>query len=157
MSKDKDFGKWLDTRAAKRRKEGAHRRPEDLVRDKDGITIDMIAAILSLLLTIISVVGSLVFLRYSLGRDILQVGGIEILYHCEDDSLNTGQVAQTGINLEDTAGGLQIQEMGNVNPFSKGGKKDSSKMVSIVMYACMAIVAVAVIIFGGRLLLKLIQ
>ena len=88
--------------------------------------------------------------------DILQVGGIEILYHCDDDSLSTGQVAQTGINLEDTAGGLQIQQMENVSPLSKGGgNKDKSKAVTFALYGFLALAAVIVIVFAFRLVLKL--
>ena len=56
--------------------------------------------------------------------DMLQVGGIEILYHSDDEDGGTGQTAATGINLEDTAGGSQIQDLGNVDPFKIRKQKE---------------------------------
>jgi pSer/pThr/pTyr-binding forkhead associated (FHA) protein len=88
--------------------------------------------------------------------DMLQVGGIEILYHCDDESLATGQSAQTGIDLENTAGGLQMQDLGNVSPLKKGGKKSSSKAITIAIYVTIGIVVLVVLIAGGKLLLKML-
>ncbi len=87
--------------------------------------------------------------------DMLQVGGIEILYHSDDEDHGEGQNATTGINLEDTAGGLQIQDLGNVDPFKKGNKKGNSKIVKIVLTATFSILGLIVLLFLGKLILKM--
>lgn len=88
--------------------------------------------------------------------DILQVGGIEVLYHSDEDVAVAPKKAATGINLEDTAGGLQIQEMSNVNPFSKGAKKQSGKLATVVMYLSLGLLALLVLYFAGKLVLSLL-
>ena len=87
--------------------------------------------------------------------DILQVGGIEIMYHCEDEAVTSSQSSNTGINLEDTAGGLQIQDMGNVNPLSKKGQKSDGKKANIVIYGFIGVMGLIVIILAIVLIMKM--
>ncbi len=87
--------------------------------------------------------------------DILQVGGIEIMFHCDDEAVTSGQNSQTGINLEDTAGGLQIQELENVNPFKKGAKKSDGKKANLVLYSVISGLGLIVLILTFILLRKL--
>ncbi len=91
-----------------------------------------------------------------LHSDILQVGEIEVMYHNEDENVSAGQNAQTGINLEDTAGGLQIQDMGNVNPLKKGATAGDGKKARLVIYALIALLAIIVAVLAGTFILKLL-
>jgi pSer/pThr/pTyr-binding forkhead associated (FHA) protein len=83
--------------------------------------------------------------------DMLQVGGIEILYNSDDEAVSEDQGVDTGINIEDSAGGLQIQEMGNVNPFKKE-KNNVAKAVSIAIFSVLGLI---VLLFLGKLLVKM--
>ncbi len=65
--------------------------------------------------------------------DILQLGGIEILYDCDDKTVTTVLRTQTGINLHGEEVGLStVKKMDNVSPFAKqscGGKKTSRAVI----------------------------
>lgn len=68
--------------------------------------------------------------------DILQLGGIEILYDCDDKAVTTVLRTQTGINLHGEQVGLStVRKMDNISPFAKqgGGKKSSAVVLSIVI------------------------
>ncbi len=88
--------------------------------------------------------------------DILQIGVIEIMYHSEEDTLNTKSSAQTGINLEDSAGGLKMNQMENVSPLKRGVKKSDGKKANIVMYMIIGVLAIPVVILTIYLILKLL-
>jgi len=68
--------------------------------------------------------------------DILQVGGVELLFDCDDKSVTTVIRTQTGINLGQ--GDLDVStvtRMKNFSPFAKDEKKEkqSQKFVLIVV------------------------
>jgi pSer/pThr/pTyr-binding forkhead associated (FHA) protein len=89
-----------------------------------------------------------------MNSDILQIGGIEIMFDCEDQSTTSAVATQTGINLEETAGGMAVEDMGNFSPFSGKNKKgaDNPKVKMIVTGV---IVLLAVVVgFLGFLLAK---
>lgn len=68
--------------------------------------------------------------------DILQVGGIEILFDCDDKSMTSVIKTQTGINLHGAELGVStVNKMENFDPFAKDGKKEgkSSKMILAVV------------------------
>lgn len=68
--------------------------------------------------------------------DILQVGGIEILFDCDDKSMTSVIKTQTGINLHGADLGVStVNQMENFDPFAKGGSKEgkSSKMILAVV------------------------
>ena len=68
--------------------------------------------------------------------DILQVGGIEILFDCDDKSMTSVIKTQTGINLHGAELGVStVNQMENFDPFAKDGKKEgkSSKMILAVV------------------------
>jgi pSer/pThr/pTyr-binding forkhead associated (FHA) protein len=69
--------------------------------------------------------------------DILQLGGIEILYDCDDKTVTTVLRTQTGINLHGEEVGLStVKKMDNVSPFAKqggSGKKSSAVVISVVI------------------------
>ncbi len=65
--------------------------------------------------------------------DILQVGGIEILFDCEDKSVSTALKTQTGINLEGTQVGVStVKKMENFSPYSVSKAHDKTKHAVIV-------------------------
>ena len=87
--------------------------------------------------------------------DILQVGGIEIMYHCEDADVNSAQNSpQTGINLANTENGVPINDMGNVNPFKNSAKKGDSKKANLVITISFAILVLIVVILAIMLMIK---
>ncbi len=70
--------------------------------------------------------------------DILQVGGVEILYDCEDKTVTTALKTQTGINLQGAQVGIStIKEMDNFSPFAstkdKAGKSQKLMIVIVVL------------------------
>jgi len=76
--------------------------------------------------------------------DILQVGGIEILFDCDDKSMTTVLKTQTGINLHGAEVGIStVKKMDNASPFAKNaGKsgKTQKMMVGIVVLLVLAVV-----------------
>ena len=89
--------------------------------------------------------------------DILQVGGIEIMYHCEGSHINSGQTSsRTGINLENTENGLPINEMVNVNPFQKDKKKVDKKKINLLVKVFFSILFAIVIALAVYLLIQFV-
>jgi pSer/pThr/pTyr-binding forkhead associated (FHA) protein len=76
--------------------------------------------------------------------DILQVGGIEILFDCDDKSMTTVLKTQTGINLHGAEVGIStVKKMDNASPFAKNagkGGKTQKMMVGIVVLLILAVV-----------------
>lgn len=65
--------------------------------------------------------------------DIIQLGAVEILFDCEDKSVTTITRTQTGIDLNNTEGGLStVRDMENFSPFDrKKGKNAMSQKVFV--------------------------
>ena len=88
--------------------------------------------------------------------DILQVGGIEILYHNDDESVEATKVSpQTGINLENTENGVPINDMVNVNPLKKDVKKINTKKVNLVITVSISVLIIVVFVLAIYLLMNL--
>ncbi len=65
--------------------------------------------------------------------DILQIGGIEILFDCEDKSLSTAIKTTTNIKLDTTDQGIStIKKMENFSPYSSGKGSDKIKHGAII-------------------------
>ncbi len=80
--------------------------------------------------------------------DILQIGGVEILYDCDNKSVTTVVKTQTGINLEGADMGIStVKKMDNFSPF---GSKDNGKAKStkVVLIAVIALVVVILALLG---------
>lgn len=80
--------------------------------------------------------------------DILQVGGVEILYDCDDKSVTTVMRTKTYINLDGTDLGLStVKKMESLDPFSKegGDGKKSQKVVLALVILLAAIILILVI------------
>jgi pSer/pThr/pTyr-binding forkhead associated (FHA) protein len=90
--------------------------------------------------------------------DILQVGEVEIMYDCEDQSLTSVLSTQTGIDLHDTAGGVQVNEMENLNRFKKGGSSHSgeSAKARVIFIAVISVLVLVVLVLAGVFLKKFI-
>jgi pSer/pThr/pTyr-binding forkhead associated (FHA) protein len=81
--------------------------------------------------------------------DILQVGGIEILYDCDDKSVTTVMRTQTGINLEATDLGLStVKKMDNFDPFGNKQGRKNAKSQKIVLALVVLLVVVIIMLFA---------
>ena len=90
--------------------------------------------------------------------DILQVGGIEILYHSDNHSRNfTPSTRQTGINLENTENGVPINEMENVNPFKRDKKNIDKKKVNLIFTLAFSLLILAVLVLAGYFIRNVLQ
>jgi len=82
--------------------------------------------------------------------DILQVGGIEILFDCEDKANTTSITTQTAIDLENNAGKFVTNSLSNIDPTKTGvsgeAPQNKSKLMFLVIIAILVIV-VAVLLF----------
>jgi len=81
--------------------------------------------------------------------DILQVGGVEILYDCDDKSVTTVMRTKTYINLDGTDLGLSsVKKMESLDPFGNkdgGDGKKSQKVVLVLVILLAAIILILVI------------
>lgn len=82
--------------------------------------------------------------------DILQVGGIEILFDCEDKANTTSITTQTAIDLENNAGKFATSSMSNIDPTKTGSQVDSGDSKPKVMFLVIIgvlVLVVAVLLF----------
>ena len=82
--------------------------------------------------------------------DILQVGGIEILFDCEDKANTTSITTQTAIDLENNAGKFVTNSMSNIDPTKNGMKVasvDKKPKVMFLVIIAILVVVVAVLLF----------
>ena len=80
--------------------------------------------------------------------DILQIGGIEILYDCDDKSMTSVIKTQTGINLGDEMGVSTVNRMDNFSPFkdgSKGGKSNKLIVGFVIMLVLLVVILLGVL------------
>ena len=77
--------------------------------------------------------------------DILQVGGIEILYDCEDKANTTSITTQTAIDLENSAGTLMAGNMSNIDPIKKDSPQGGTNKPKLLF---MIIIGILVIVVG---------
>jgi pSer/pThr/pTyr-binding forkhead associated (FHA) protein len=87
--------------------------------------------------------------------DILQIGGIEILFDCDDKSMSGLIKTQTNISLDGADLGVNtVYKIENLDPFKKDQKKSkSSKMFMLVVIVMILLVLgllayLAVLMFG---------
>ena len=83
--------------------------------------------------------------------DILQVGGIEILFDCEDKANTTSITTQTAIDLQVSAGSFTPGSMTNIDPTKTGDGIDPGVNKSKMLF--MVIIGVLVIVVGILLFL----
>jgi len=75
--------------------------------------------------------------------DILQLGGIELLFDCDDKSVTTVMRTQTGIDLTGVdAGVTTVKRMENFSPFEEGrsGGENSSKFIKIFVIVLILVI-----------------
>jgi len=90
--------------------------------------------------------------------DILQVGGVEMLFDCEETRANGATSTHTVINLEVPEGPeLSVPEMQNFSPFGTKRGGPENKKVLMIMGTVIAILAAAVVISLVILLVKLVS
>jgi len=79
--------------------------------------------------------------------DILQVGGIEILYDCDDKSMTSVIKTQTGINLHGAEVGVStVNKMDNFSPFAKEGGKGGKSQKVIVGFVILLVLLVVILL-----------
>lgn len=88
--------------------------------------------------------------------DILQIGGVEILYDCDDKSVTTVMRTQTNINLENTDLGATVSKMENFSPYNKG-KKSSQTTHKIMMGLVLLLIILIVVLIGIVIVMGLKQ
>lgn len=81
--------------------------------------------------------------------DILQVGGIEILFDCDDKSVTTVMRTQTGINLENSDTSVStVKKMDNFDPFGKKTGKANGNSTKVVLSLVLLLVIVIIVLIG---------
>lgn len=85
--------------------------------------------------------------------DILQIGGVEILYDCEDKTVTTALKTQTGINLQGAQVGIStIKEMSNFSPFASDKKKNArNHKIMIVCGIILVLIIIALLAYLGKI------
>jgi pSer/pThr/pTyr-binding forkhead associated (FHA) protein len=84
--------------------------------------------------------------------DILQVGGIEILYDAEDKANTTSITTQTAIDLEDRAGKFMKGNMSNIDPtktgqmVTGGESPEKSKKVFLAVISILVLVVLVLLV-----------
>jgi len=88
--------------------------------------------------------------------DILQLGGVEILYDCDDKSVTTVMRTQTGINLENTDFGMAtVKKLENFSPFERqAGSAGKSQKIVVAMVVVLVVVIVVLLAFLGYIIFK---
>ncbi|MFA7230119.1 MAG: FHA domain-containing protein [Victivallaceae bacterium] len=78
--------------------------------------------------------------------DILQLGGVEILYDCDDGTTTSVTRTHTGIDLDSTEVGLAtVRNLNNLNPFQKNDSKRSG-MSQKILLGLVVLLGVAIIV-----------
>ena len=91
--------------------------------------------------------------------DILQVGGVELLFDSEDTRTTGASTTQTVINLEETESGeVPVSDMKNFSPFGPRAGLDGRehKKVTLVIGALIGALVLAALVAIGILMLKLV-
>jgi len=92
--------------------------------------------------------------------DIMQIGGVEVLFDSHEKFVTSVLSTQTKINLEDTAGDLNVQEMSNFSPFGSRSSAlqgtEKSKWVTIAIYGGIGVLAAAVLVAIVVLIVKIV-
>lgn len=79
--------------------------------------------------------------------DILQIGGIEILFDCDDKSMTTVLKTQTGINLHGAEVGIStVKKMDNASPFSKDTAKGGKSQKIMIGFVVLLVLAVVILL-----------
>lgn len=90
--------------------------------------------------------------------DILQVGGVEILYDCDDKSVTTVMRTQTGIDLGGSDIGVStIKKLQNASPYAKEGKAGGGATSQKIVIALVALLVLIILGLIGILVWMLQQ
>ena len=92
--------------------------------------------------------GELITEAHLKSSDILQVGGIEILYDCEEQASRQSNTTQTNINLDIDLGTTIKKEMKNINPIKTANPEDEGKKKGSGFLIVIIILVVVVVVLG---------
>jgi pSer/pThr/pTyr-binding forkhead associated (FHA) protein len=85
--------------------------------------------------------------------DILQLGGVELMFDCDDQSVSTVLGTNTNIDLASTAGGIPIEEMANFDSSKK--RKSENPMARMVITGIIAVLGIAAVILAVVLAMRM--
>lgn len=80
--------------------------------------------------------------------DILQIGGVEVLFDCDDKSVTTVMRTQTGIDLESTEVGVTtVKKMDKFSPLASSSKKNLTQYLVYAVVALLVILVVVLVVY----------
>ena len=85
--------------------------------------------------------------------DILQVGGIELLFDCEEKGNTTAITTQTAISLDDIGGAFDPSELKNISGgmSASPGKQGTSKVIIGIIAALVVVLGVVIFFLVKKL------
>jgi pSer/pThr/pTyr-binding forkhead associated (FHA) protein len=87
--------------------------------------------------------------------DIVQIGGVEVLYDCEDKSMTTAIKTQTGISLDGAQVGVStVKQMMNFDPFAQSKKKGNTHKITMAVVIALILLIVLLVAFLGYLFIR---
>jgi len=91
--------------------------------------------------------------------DIIQIGGVELLYECPEKASTTVMSTQTGIILEQHTGPVAVSDMSNFSPFGSrsGLSQPTNKWYKILFKVFIGVLILAVAILLVSLITKFVQ
>lgn len=81
--------------------------------------------------------------------DILQIGGVEVLYDSGEKVVTSNISTQTRINLQETSGGQNLTEMANFSPFgsrASGTPGETNKAVVYAVYSAIGLLVIVAVV-----------
>ena len=94
--------------------------------------------------------------------DILQIGGVEVLYDSGEKVVTSNLSSQTQINLQETSGGAQLSDMPNFSPFgsrSQGQRlsKKTNKMLVWAVYGGIGLLVLVAVVLLVQVVLWIVK
>lgn len=87
--------------------------------------------------------------------DILQIGGVEILYDCDDKSVTTVMRTQTGIDLESTEVGVAtVKKMDHFSPLNDRNRTAISQILLIGVVVLLVLAILGLLGYIAVLMMK---
>ena len=93
--------------------------------------------------------------------DILQIGGVEVLYDSGEKVVTENLSTQTRINLQETSGGQSVSEMANFSPFGSRtqgprGNGETNKTLMWAVYGGIGILVIIALALLAQVILSIV-
>lgn len=80
--------------------------------------------------------------------DIVQIGGVEVLFDCDDKSVTTVMRTQTGIDLDSTEVGVAtVKKLENFSSLANKGKANMSQLILIGVVVLLVISILVLVVY----------